>query len=170
MLLKAVGVLSLATVGGLASMDYAVVDVKEGGPNGTRIIVPVPVLLAETALSFAPDHARLVNIDKDAEKWLPVVRRLAAELRTIPDAELVRVQDDGSDVRIAKVGDHLEIRVHDNADDVAVNIPLEAVEQVLASVHGGRLDVRAALGALHSASGPLVDVRSGEDHVSVRMF
>lgn len=170
MLLKAVGLLSLATVGGLASMDYAVVDVKEGGPDGTRIVVPVPVLLAETALSFAPDHARVVNVDKDAEKWLPVVRKMAAELRTIPDAELVRVQDDGSDVRIAKVGDHLEIRVHDDEDDVAVNVPLEAVDQVLGAVHGGRLDVRAALAALHSARGPLVEVRSGDDHVSVRMF
>lgn len=170
MLLKAVGVLSLATVGGLASMDYAVVDVKEGGPDGTRIVVPVPVLLAETALSFAPEHARRVPLDKDAEKWVPVVRRMAAELRTIPDTELVSIQDDASDVRIAKVGDHIEIRVRDDGDDVAVNVPLEAVDEVLGSVRDGKLDLRAAVGALHRASGPLVDVRSGGDHVSVRMF
>ncbi len=170
MLLKAVGVLSLATVGGLASMDYAVVDVKEGGPGGTRIVVPVPVLLAEAALSFAPEHAREVPLDEDARKWLPVVRKMAAELRSIPDSELVSVQDDGSDVRISKVGDHLEIRVHDDDDVVAVNVPLEAVDEVLGSVRGGKLDVRAAIGALHRASGPLVDVRSGDDHVSVRMF
>jgi hypothetical protein len=170
MLLKAVGVLSLATVGGLASMDYAVVDVKQGGPDGARIVVPVPLLLAEAALGFAPAEARQVKIDKDAERWLPVARKLAAELRTIPDAELVRVQEHDSDVRIAKVGDHLEIHVHDNGDDVSVNVPLETLDQVLASVHGGRLDVRAALGALHSANGPLVDVRSGRDHVKVRMF
>jgi hypothetical protein len=170
MLLKAAGAFSLAVVGGIASMDYAVVDVQEGGPKGTRIVVPVPVLLAEAALSFVPEHARHVEIDTEAEQWLPVVRKLAAELKTIPDAELIRVQDEGSDIRIAKLGDHLEVRVHDSGDDVSVNVPLDALEEVLASLEGGHLDVRRVVGALHRAHGQLVDVHSGGDHVSVRMF
>ena len=170
MLLKAAGAFSLALVGGIASMDYAVVDVQEGGPKGTRIVVPVPVLLAEGALSFVPEHAQRVSIDKQAGQWLPVVRRLAAELKAIPDAELVRVQDEGSDLRIAKVGDRLELRVRDSGDDVSVNVPLEALEEVLASLHDGQLDVRRVVGSLHRAHGQLVDVHSGGDHVSVRMF
>jgi hypothetical protein len=170
MLLKAVTAFSLATVGGLASMDYAIVDVQEGGPKGTRIVVPVPVLFAEAALSFVPDHARRVELGKDAEQWLPVVRKLAAELKNIPDAELVRVQEHGSDVRIAKVGDHLEVRVHDGGDEVSVNVPFEALDEMLASLHDGRLDVRRVVGALHRAHGQLVDVRNGDDHVSVRVF
>lgn len=170
MLLKAVTAFSLAAVGGIASMDYAVVDVQEGGPKGTHIVVPVPVLLAEAALSFAPVHARRVELDKAAEQWLPVVRKLAAELRAIPDAELVRVQAEGSDVRIAKVRDHLEVRVHDGGDDISVNLPLEALDEVLASLEGGRVDLRRIVGSLHRAHGQLVDVRSGGDHISVRMF
>ena len=170
MLLKAVTAFSLVAVGGVASMDYAVVDVREGGPKGTHIVVPVPVLLVEAALSFVPTHVRRVPLDQDAEQWLPVVRKLAAELKAIPDAELVRVQDEGSDVRIAKVGDHLEVRVHDGGDDVSVNVPLEALDEVLASLHDGHVDVRRIVGSLHHAHGQLVDVRNGEDHVSVRVF
>jgi hypothetical protein len=171
MILKALGLVSLVTVGGLASMDYAVVDVKEGGPEGTRIVVPVPVLLAQTALSFAPDHLARVPVDPEAERWMPVARAVAAELRNIPDAELVRVQDHGSDVRIAKAGDRLEIRVHDNGDDVAVNLPLAAADEVFAAFQGGRLDTRRVVAALHRANGPLVEVASANgDHVSVRIF
>jgi hypothetical protein len=171
MLLKAVGVLSIATVGGLASMDYAVVDVREGGPDGTRIVVPVPVLLAQTALAFAPPHVTQVPVDADAARWMPVARKIAAELQTIPDAELVRVQDGEADVRIAKVGDQLQIRVRENGDDVAVNVPLAAADQIFAAFHDGRFDVRHAVAALHKASGPLVEVRAANgDHVSVRMF
>ena len=170
MILKALGLVSLVTVGGLASMDYAVVDVKEGGPDGHRIVVPVPILLAQSVLAFAPDHVTQLPVDREAERWMPVARKVVAELRTIPDAELIHVQDNGSDVRISKVADHLEIRVHDHGDDVAVNVPLEAADEVLASLHGGHLDVRRALAALHRANGQIVDVRSGDDHVSVRVF
>ncbi len=170
MLLKAAGAFSLAVVGGIASMDYAVLDVREGGPKGARIVVPVPVLLAEAVLSFVPEPARRVRIDKQAEQWLPLVRKLAAELKAIPDAELVRVQDEGSDVRISKLGDHLEVRVHDSGDDVSVNVPLEALDEALASLEGGHLDVRRVVGALHRAHGQLLDVRSGGDQVSVRIF
>src|SRR5512143_302516 len=41
----------LATV---ASLGIVVVDVREGGPSGSHIVVPVPLVFAQAALALAP--------------------------------------------------------------------------------------------------------------------
>ena len=58
MLLKigaALAAVPLAMVGGVAGTGVVGVDVKSN--DGTRIVLPVPLLLAETAARFAPAHA-----------------------------------------------------------------------------------------------------------------
>ena len=49
-----VPVAMLATV---ASLGVVVVDVREGGPDGHHIVVPVPLVLAQAALAVAPAFA-----------------------------------------------------------------------------------------------------------------
>jgi hypothetical protein len=169
LLLKAAGAASLIGAATLASMSYLVVDVKEQGPKGMHLVVPVPLIVADAALAFAPKHAASVRLEGDVERYLPVAREMAAELRTLPDVELVHVQDEGEDVRIAKVKDHLEIRVVGARERVSVDVPLEALDQALGSVHGGTLDTHALLSALRRISNTdLVDVQTAEgEHVRV---
>jgi hypothetical protein len=169
MLLKAVGALSLAGAAGLASMSYVVVDVKEQGPKGMHLVLPVPLIAAQAALALAPPHAGRVNVDADLERLAPIAREMAAELRNIPDAELVHVVDANEDVRISKLGDHLEIRVDGKDEKVSVNVPLDAVDQVLSSIHGRTLDARAVLRALRQVRNTdLVDVQTADgEHVHV---
>jgi hypothetical protein len=169
MLLKAAGVVTLAGAASLASMSYVVVDVKEQGPKGMHIMLPVPLIAAEAALALVPKHLGRVELDGDAARYLPIAREMAAELRNTPDAELVHVVDENEDVRISKLGDHLEVRVDGRDEKLSVNLPLDAVDQILGSVHGGSLDVREVLSALRQVRNTdLVDVQTADgEHVRV---
>ncbi|HET7291049.1 MAG TPA: hypothetical protein VFM88_01365 [Vicinamibacteria bacterium] len=170
MLLKIAGATALAAGAGLASMDYVVVDVK-ADRAAPRIVVPVPLLAAEAALSFVPQRELRVDMGRDAERLMPVARELAAELRRMPDAELVTVEDGDETVRVSKRGDLLEVRVRSGSgEQVDVNVPLECLERALASFASGRLDVRGVLSALHRADGKIVEVRNGTEHVRVYVW
>lgn len=169
MLLKALGALTLAGGATLASMSYVVVDVREAGPKGMHLVVPVPLVVAEAALALAPKHAGHVELPPEVQRCLPVAKQVAAELRSMPDAELVRVQEPGEDVRIAKVGDHLEIRVNGRHEKVSVNVPLDGLEEMLEGLQGGTVDARKIVGALrHSSNTNLVEVQSKDgEHVKI---
>lgn len=167
MFLKIAGGLTLAAGVGVASMDYVVVDVKPG-KDAPRIVIPVPLLAAEAVLAFVPDRDLNVKIDDEARRYLPVARELVGELRSIPDAELVRVEDAGELVTVSKRGEVLEVRVVNGKERVAVNLPLDCVEEVLKSTGSGRIDVRRALAGLHRLGRTdLVEVVDGNEHVRV---
>lgn len=170
MLIKIAGATVLAAGAGLASMDYVVVDVRPDR-DAPRIIVPVPLLAAEAALSFVPDRDLRVDIDEDAKRFLPVARELAGELRAMPDAELVTVEDGRDTVRVAKRGDRLEVRVRSGGrEQVDVNLPIDCIAEVLESIGSGHFDARRAVSALHQAEGTIVEVRSGDEHVRVSVW
>ncbi len=170
MLLKIAGATVLAAGAGLASMDYVVVDVK-AGREAPRIVVPVPLLAAEAALSFVPEHDLRVEMGRDAERLLPLARELAAELKAMPDADLVSVEDGDETVRVSKRGDRLEVRVRSGSrEQVDVNVPIECLERALQSFASGRVDVRAIVSALHQADGKIVEVRNGAEHVRVYVW
>jgi hypothetical protein len=48
----------VAGAGVVAATGVAWVDVREGGGGGTRIVLPVPLALAETAAAFVPEPIR----------------------------------------------------------------------------------------------------------------
>ena len=170
MLIKIAGATLLAAGAGLASMDYVVVDVRPDR-DAPRIIVPVPLLAAEAALNFVPERDLRVDMDEDAKRFLPVARELADELRAMPDAEIVTVEDGSDTVRVAKRGDVLEIRVRSGGrEQVDVNLPIDCLAQLLESIGSGRLDVRRAVSALHQADGTIVEVRNGDEHVKVSVW
>jgi hypothetical protein len=170
MFLKIAGGLTLAAGVGVASMDYVVLDVKPG-KDEPRIVLPVPLLAAEAALAFVPDRELDLKMDPEARRYLPVVQALARELRSMPDTELVRVEDDGEKVTIAKRGENLEVRVANGEERVAANVPLDCVEELLTSGAGGRLDVRRALRGLHRfGRTDLVEVQTADEHVRVYVW
>lgn len=167
MLLKIAGATVLAAGAGLASMDYVVVDVK-ADRDAPRLVVPVPLLAAEAVLSFVPTRDLRVGVGKDAERVVPVVRELLAELRTVPDAELVTVEEGNETVQVSKHGDRLEVRVRNgNRERVDVNVPITCLEQALAAFASGHVDVRSVVSALHQADGDIVEVQDGDQHVRV---
>ena len=149
----------------VAATGIAWVDVRDGGD---RIVVPVPLLLAEVAASFVPKPA-LRNHMGDAARHLAAAKGVIEALAECPDAELVRVEDADEQVVVSKAGDVLQVRVHGRDEEVSVNLPLSAIRDLVRE--DGSIDPAAAVGALrHSRFTNIVEVRSRDEHVKVTVW
>ena len=157
----------LATV---ASLGVVVVDVKEGGPDGNHIVVPVPLVMAQAALALAPTFASADQLkvpDNEGLKHVGLAREVLEALAAAPDGELVRVEEEDELVVVEKKGRSLRVTVKGRDEDVSVNVPLHLALQALPDSHG-----RIHTAALASALGgvrftDLVNVKNGDDQVRV---
>jgi len=147
-------------LGLLATADYAVVDVRDGG---TRIVVPVPVFAVSFPMRFAPPEARYVEVPEIVRRYLPLARRAVEVLQDARDAVLVTVEDGRESVRIEKVDDEIEIEVIDEDEEVRVQIPLHTVTSVLDGYDDRGFDTHSLLGVIGDIDhGDLVHVREGD--------
>jgi hypothetical protein len=156
----------LATV---ASLGVVVVDVREGGPDGSRIVVPVPLVFAQAALAVAPAVAPAdkLRIPDEALEHIGLAREILEALAKAPDGELVRVEERDELVVITKEGRSLRVRVSGERENVNVNVPLHLALQALPDEHG-RIRTAALAGALAGVRfTDLVEVQDGNDHVRV---
>jgi hypothetical protein len=157
----------LATV---ASLGVVVVDVRGGGPDGNRIVVPVPLVFAQAALAVAPAIApadKLRIPDNEALQHIGLARDILEALAKAPDGELVRVEERDELVVITKEGRSLRVRVSGERENVSVNVPLHLALQALPDEHG-RIQTAALAGALAGVRfTDLVEVQDGNDHVRV---
>ena len=168
LLVGAIAVPAAATAT-VAATGVAWIDVKEGGRDGHRIVLPVPLLLAETAASFVPQKELNLGLG-DAARHLGAAREVLQALAASPDGEYVRVEEKDQQVLIEKVGDTLRIRVHERDDqDVTVNVPLQAVSEIID--REGRISPARAVSLLrHARFSTLVDVHQGDQHVKITVF
>jgi hypothetical protein len=159
----------LATV---ASLGVVVVDVREGGPDGHRIVVPVPLVFAQAALAVAPAFAPAdeMRIPDEALEHMGLAREVLEALAAAPDGELVRVEERDQLVVVAKQGRSLRVRVSGERENVNVNVPLHLALQALPDEHG-RIRTAALAGALGGVRfTDLVEVQDGNDHVRVYVW
>jgi hypothetical protein len=163
----AVPVAFLATV---ASLGVMVVDVQEGGPDGHRIVVPVPLVLAQAAVAVAPVVAEqeLRIPDNDVLEHIGLARGVLEAIAAAPDGELVRVEERDEQVLVVKEGNALRVRVHGRkGEDVSVRVPLDVALNALPG-DDGRISALALAGAMSMVRfTDLVDVREGDSHVRV---
>jgi hypothetical protein len=159
----------LAMLATIASMGVMVVDVREGGPDGHRIVVPVPLVFAQAALAVAPIAAPVdkLRVPDEALEHMGLAREVLEALAAAPDGELVRVEERDERVVITKEGRFLKVRVSGTREDVTVNVPLQLALQALPGADG-RLRTTALAAALGSVRfTDLVLVQDGNDHVHV---
>jgi hypothetical protein len=152
----------VAGAGVVAATGVAWVDVKEGGRGGTHIILPVPLVLAQTAAAFVPEQKQHLKLGGGA-RFLPIAREALEALADGPDGELVRVEESAELVVITKVGRSLHIQVKDHGEEVEMNVPIEMALEVLGP--DGTISPTRAIGALrHARLSKLVEVhgRDGE--------
>ncbi len=156
-------------LGLLLSADYAIIDVREGGPDGMHIIVPVPLSLVRLALTFAPAEAKYVQVPEIAE-YMPYVERMIEVLREASDGVLVSVEEGDETVLVEKVGDTIEVHVNNGDDIVDVAVPLDAVLDILRAYDGEGFDTRDLIRAVGRAHGNIVHVRNGDEEVKVYVW
>ena len=154
----------------VGATGVVVVDVNEGGPDGHHFVIPVPLILAQAALSFAPEEARYVECPEFAP-YQDLALSVLEELENIPDATLVEVKDRDETVLIKKSGDELLIDVESGRETVHCRVPLKSAIKMVKSFDGTGFDTKAAVSGLRRAGlGTLVHVKDGQDEVRVRMF
>lgn len=180
-MLKMVAALGLGipalAAGTVAATGVVVVDVRPA--DGPRIVLPVPLVVAEAAAALVPSSEAMADIDAEvdegmaeARQWLPMSAKMVEALAEAPDGELVRVEDGKDLVRIAKEGDLLKVEVDGDGDHVRVNVPLSAVQDLLERAGRGTVTASDAVGVLRAARlTQLVSVDSRDgDSVSIRVF
>lgn len=169
LILAGAAALPIAATGTVAATGIAWVDVREGGPDGTRIVLPVPLVAAEIAAAFIPTPDLRMDMHADALQHLGSARRVVQALRDAPDGELVRVEDGDETVVVAKEGDTLRVHVTGRKEKVDVNVPLAAALDIIRP--DGRIDASAAVRGLRYARfSTLVEVQDGDDHVKISVW
>jgi hypothetical protein len=164
-----VPVAMLATI---ASLGVVVVDVREGGPDGNRIGVPVPLVFAQAALALAPiaapEHTMRTRVPDEALEHMGLAREVLEALAEAPDGEYVRVEGRDELVVVAKEGRYFKVNVKNGTrENVSVNVPINLALQALPG-RDGRIRTAALAGALSGVRfTDLVDVHDGNDHVRV---
>jgi hypothetical protein len=159
----------LATV---ASLGIVVVDVREGGPDPHRIVVPVPLVFAQAALAVAPAVApqEKLRLPEEALEHMGLAREVLEAIAAAPDCELVRVESRDEQVVITKEGRSLHVRVTGRKENVSVNVPLHLAMQALPDEQG-RIHTAALAGALSAVRfTDLVEVQDGKDHVRIYVW
>ena len=167
--LAAVLAVPFALLATMASLGVVVVDVQEGGPDGHRIIVPAPLVLAQAALAVAPAIAgEELRLPTEEVPHVEVARDIIKALAEAPDGILVKVEEPDEQVEIRKEGDKIVVRVQGkNGEDVSVNAPLSLALSALPDADGNVSTVKmaGALGTVRFTD--LVDVHDGDTHVRV---
>jgi hypothetical protein len=115
------------------------ISVDELKESGTHLHLVVPASLGIVAARLAP-RGQLSNAPHELRTLLPMLQLASVELVKQPDFMLVDVRDRDQHVRIAKVGNGLDIEEDSPREHVKVWVPLRAVydtAEVLSSRFSG---------------------------------
>lgn len=155
----------------MGASGVVVVDVREGGDDGMHLIIPVPLALAQAALTFAPDEARYVECPEFAP-YQEMAEKILIELEDAPDFVMVEVEEGDETVLIEKVGRELRIRVEErSSEQVEVNLPIQSALKMVRAYDGHGFPTKSAIWALRKAHmGTLVHVTDGDTEVKIRRF
>jgi hypothetical protein len=183
--LLGLAVIFLARTGTLAADRWVHVKVEEGGTQGETVRINLPLSLAEKVLPAIHTEklcAGKVKVSKDDIHDLDL-RAVMEALRAAPDNEFITVESQHENVRVAKAGGNLLIKVQENketagtkaktetktrAETVNVTIPIPVVEALLSGAQD-ELDILAAVRAL-GAVGDTVLVSVDDQHSKVRIW
>jgi hypothetical protein len=183
--LLGLAVIFLTRTGALAADRWVHVKVEEGGTQGETVRINLPLSLAEKVLpAIHTDKlcAGKVKVSKDDIHDLDL-RAVMEALRTAPDNEFITVESRHDNVRVAKAGGNLLIKVQENketagtkaktetktrAETVNVTIPIPVVDALLSGAQD-ELDILAAVRAL-GAVGDTVLVSVDDQHSKVRIW
>jgi hypothetical protein len=169
-------VLLTATCALAAENRWLHVKVEDGGEKAEIVRINLPLSLAEKVLPAI--HTKELHEGKvkvSEAKFEDVdLRAILEALRTAPENEFVTVQSKDQDVRVAKSGGNLLVKVRDGKDgkgkieNVEVTVPFTVVDALLS---GGKdeLDLLAAVRALGTL-GDTVLVTVNDEHSKVRIW
>ena len=118
----------------VAATGTVTVSVRESGPDGVRLYIPVPALLVDLAVfaapRFMPEDA-LAEARQEIAPYREGLAALAEEIEKCPPGVLVDVQTRDEHVRVTKGWRSFEITVDSDDADVRVSVPARLAGRVL---------------------------------------
>ncbi|HXK60701.1 MAG TPA: hypothetical protein PLP42_12500 [Acidobacteriota bacterium] len=110
------------------------VEVEEKKPDGQRLYMPVPMLLAHAAVSVAPEQA-LEEVRSELTSHTELILAVCEELAGCPDGPFVEYRNgSGEYVTVAKRGGHLLVDVNSTAEKVKVHVPINGVQNLIRQI------------------------------------
>jgi hypothetical protein len=145
------------------------VVVDEGWQGGDRVRLNIPLTLVEAVLPLIETHefrhGKVVIEDEDFSR--EDLKAVLAAVRDAQDGEYVRVEGTDENVRVAKQGKHILVKVTDSHDDVDVKMPVAVLDALLEG-ENDELNIVAAVTALaEHADGTLLTARDGRETVRI---
>jgi hypothetical protein len=180
---KAAGLAVLLVAGGLAFWAASAADtagkwlhvrVVGDGDKNESVRVNLPIAVLETmAESIQAEHFKEGQVHLGDTGLKAAQLRAAWEsIRTSKDMEFVTIDSDDENVRVAKAGRHLVIKVNEGGargrrGTVDVKLPIEVMDALLDAPEG-QLNVKAAIQALvEFGTGDIVQVHDGTSRVRI---
>ena len=154
--------------GGAAAWVHVLVE-ETAQPS--RVSVNLPLAVVEAVLEAAPQtlcsHGRVrIGLAKHHLE-LADLRRIWQELKNAGDTELVSVEAKDEQVKVARKGELVQIRVNEpGGEGVKIDLPVSLVDAALAG-DGDELDVRALLRELQKHRGEIVRVNEKDGSVRI---
>lgn len=146
------------------------VHIEGAGDNEGNVAVNLPLQAVAAVMAMAPDNiissdGRLVVAEEHGLSVSDI--RLAWQgIKDAGDAEFVTLTEEERTVRVARVGDQIEVRVQGDDETVRIDLPLALVDALL-SGEGETLNVAAALDQLSTLRGDIVRVMEEEREIRV---
>jgi len=147
------------------------VHVRVEQPEGENVRVNLPLGVVRAALALAPEtitDGRHIRIDGHDHFAISDLKKLWQELRQTPEGELVTVESDDENVRVAREGEAVVVHVQSNerSEQVSVEVPVALVDALLAP-EGDAIDVMGALTHLEAMRGDIVRVEGSDAKVRI---
>ena len=137
------------------------IHVEIESQEGENASINLPVATLEAVLSMVPETIVTdgqVRVGEEHDVSVSVLREMWQQLRSAGDTEFITLEEAGQTVRVARVGDQIEVRVDGSDGTVRVDLPV-AIVDALFSGEGDNLNIAAAIGELKNLRGDIIHVR-----------
>lgn len=165
-LLKVGGILAAIVLVAALSLTWVVVRVVQA--DGPTIIVPAPAILGQAVLALTSAKDQEIRLHFDLADYRQPGLELIRELRSTPDAQLLRVDRSGEQVAVWKQGERIRVEVETDKETVKLNVPIDALEAFLQASEGDGVKLTRLAGIVGAmGSGKAVEVRSADADIDI---
>jgi hypothetical protein len=147
------------------------VEIANSDPGSENGGVNLPLGAVTAVLSMAPNTVVAngqLQVGPEHGVSVSALRDLWHELRDVGDTEFVTLQQGETNVRVARVGERVEVRVAEEAgtETVRADIPVAVLDALLSGV-GETLNIDAAVETLGTLRGDIVHVTEKDRQIRV---
>lgn len=123
---------SLFAVAGIVvqKTGLLIVDVQD---RDGRVFLPIPMLLVNGALSFAPLNDK-VSVPHEFQNHSDLLEAAASELSRCPDGPFLEVDSPDTKVLIEKRGQNMIVNVNSDSEKIYIQIPIRATGKTIAKL------------------------------------